>query len=125
MPAINPASPDHLNTQESSAATVVGAVEEIAIGSAQTVTVGTETVAVFRTDTGFYALTDRCSHASVALSDGYLEGDVIECPAHFGQFCVKNGKALALPAVEPVVSWPVQVIDGQVYVMNPTEEEAS
>lgn len=31
------------------------------------------------------------------MSDGWLEGDIIECPLHGGRFEVKTGKGLGAP----------------------------
>lgn len=73
-------------------------------------------VAVIRTETGVYAVTDRCSHADVELSDGFVEEDTVECPAHLSRFCLRTGKALSMPATEPVETWKVAVLDGVINV---------
>ncbi|WP_158888003.1 non-heme iron oxygenase ferredoxin subunit [Amycolatopsis anabasis] len=73
-------------------------------------------VALVRTGTGIYAVADRCSHDDVELSDGFVDGDTVECPAHFSQFCLRTGAALTMPAVEPVETWTVAVIDGVIHL---------
>jgi len=40
---------------------------------------------------------DRCPHAEVALSEGRLEGFVLECPLHGGKLDVRDGKPVAAP----------------------------
>jgi nitrite reductase/ring-hydroxylating ferredoxin subunit len=40
---------------------------------------------------------DRCPHAEVALSEGRLEGCVLECPLHGGKLDVRDGRPLAPP----------------------------
>jgi naphthalene 1,2-dioxygenase system ferredoxin subunit len=47
---------------------------------------------------------------------GYFDGNVIECPVHQGRFDVRNGAALSAPASTPLQTYPVKVIDGEVFV---------
>jgi 3-phenylpropionate/trans-cinnamate dioxygenase ferredoxin subunit len=64
----------------------------------------------------FYAIDDVCTHDGGPLDQGVLEGDQIECPRHGARFDVKTGRALTLPAVMPVRSYPVQVEGDEVRV---------
>ncbi len=73
-------------------------------------------VAVCNVEGEFFAIDDVCTHDGGALDQGELEGDQIECPRHGARFDVKTGRALALPAVRPVKSYPVRVQDGQIEV---------
>ena len=63
-----------------------------------------------------YALEDQCSHQELPLSDGELEGSRLQCIYHGAEFDVCTGKALGLPAVTAVKSFPVDLRDGDVYV---------
>jgi nitrite reductase/ring-hydroxylating ferredoxin subunit len=38
-----------------------------------------------------------------------LDGGVVECPFHGGQFDVRTGEVVASPPEEPVATYPVQV----------------
>lgn len=40
---------------------------------------------------------DRCPHAEAALSEGRLEGFVLECPLRGGKLDVRDGKPVAAP----------------------------
>lgn len=73
-------------------------------------------IALYNVDGEFFATQDVCSHAESALSEGYLEGDTIECAWHMGRFCVRTGKALSLPATTDLATYPTRVVDGVVYV---------
>jgi nitrite reductase/ring-hydroxylating ferredoxin subunit len=75
-----------------------------------------EPVAVCNVDGTFYALEDRCSHGSSALSEGRLIGCEIECELHKGRFDVTTGKATRRPAKKPVITYACTVRDGQVYL---------
>jgi 3-phenylpropionate/trans-cinnamate dioxygenase ferredoxin subunit len=63
-----------------------------------------------------YALSDICSHEAVDLSDGDLDGDEVECPAHGARFNVETGDVSGLPADEPVKAYKVFVEDDDVFI---------
>jgi len=48
--------------------------------------------------------------------EGLLTGNIVECTWHFGTFDVQTGKALTAPCVVALKTFPVEVIDGDVYV---------
>ena len=73
-------------------------------------------VAVVRTPAGTYAIHDVCSHAEVALSEGEVVGDEIECWLHGSMFDLKTGRPTSLPAFEPVPVYPVKIEGDDVYV---------
>jgi len=66
-------------------------------------------IALCNVDGAFYAIDDVCTHDGGALDQGELLGDQIECPRHGALFDVKTGRALTLPAVVGVQSYPVRV----------------
>lgn len=63
-----------------------------------------------------HALGDTCSHAEISLSEGFVEKDKIECWAHGAVFDLKTGRALRLPATEPVPVYELSVVDGDIYI---------
>jgi 3-phenylpropionate/trans-cinnamate dioxygenase ferredoxin subunit len=54
-----------------------------------------------------HAVENRCTHAAVPLTEAFLSGCELECPVHGALFDVRDGRALALPAREPLRSFPV------------------
>ncbi|AGW41357.1 benzene 1,2-dioxygenase, ferredoxin protein [Leifsonia xyli subsp. cynodontis DSM 46306] len=66
-----------------------------------------------------HAIGDTCTHGEISLSEGFVEGETLECWAHGSPFSLITGKPLNLPAYEPVPVFPVEVIDGDVYI-DPT-----
>jgi 3-phenylpropionate/trans-cinnamate dioxygenase ferredoxin subunit len=64
---------------------------------------------VVRDGDDWYAIYDECSHAAIALSEGDVEGDQIECWLHGSMFDLRTGKPTNLPATEPVAIYPVRV----------------
>ncbi len=76
---------------------------------------GVEVVLV-QSEGEIFALEDRCSHQDFPLSDGEVENGTIECVFHGARFDVRTGKAVQLPAIRPVKSYPVEVRDDEIYV---------
>jgi 3-phenylpropionate/trans-cinnamate dioxygenase ferredoxin subunit len=73
-------------------------------------------VAVVRQGDEVFAIRDECSHAAVALSEGDVDGDEIECWLHGSLFSLRTGEALNLPATEPVPVYPVTIEGDDVLV---------
>src|SRR5579863_1587440 len=80
------------------------------------VTAGKAQIALYDVDGEVYATDNVCSHAFAMLSDGWLDGDQIECPLHAGRFDVKTGKGLGPPIPCDIKSYKVRVVGGQIEV---------
>ena len=77
-------------------------------------------VAVVKDSSGsVHAIGDTCTHGEISLAEGFVEDETLECWAHGSQFSLVTGKPLNLPAYEPVPVYPVELIDGDVYI-DPT-----
>ncbi|GAA1612480.1 non-heme iron oxygenase ferredoxin subunit [Leucobacter chromiireducens] len=63
-----------------------------------------------------HAIGDVCTHGDISLSEGFVEGDTLECWAHGSAFSLCTGKPLNLPAYEPVPVYVVEIEDGVVYI---------
>lgn len=89
---------------------------DIAPGQVRVFEVRGRRIALCNVEGTFYAIDDVCTHDGGPLDQGEIDGHQIECPRHGARFDVRNGRALTLPAVRPVRSYPVQVEDGVVKV---------
>jgi 3-phenylpropionate/trans-cinnamate dioxygenase ferredoxin subunit len=94
----------------------VAKADDIPPGQVRVYEVGDRRIAVCNVDGTFYAIDNVCTHDGGPLDQGELEGDQIECPRHGARFDVRTGRALALPAVRPVGTYPVQVRGNEVMV---------
>lgn len=95
----------------------VGTLEELAPGSLTRVDLDGVPVCLVRLIGGeVYAISDLCTHEDVELSDGEIDGDEVECPAHGSCFDPRSGAVSGLPATKPVRTYPVSVSDGEVFV---------
>ncbi|WP_426325334.1 non-heme iron oxygenase ferredoxin subunit [Microbacterium sp. E-13] len=56
-----------------------------------------------------HAIGDVCTHGDISLSEGFVDGETLECWAHGSAFSLRTGKPLNLPAYEPVPVFAVTV----------------
>lgn len=78
-------------------------------------------IAVYNCGGTFYATTNVCTHEYAELSEGFFDTDdcSIECPLHGARFSVESGAVLALPAYQPLQTFAVQVVEGDILVELP------
>ena len=93
-------------------------VDELPPGSVKIVVTGSISIGVYNLGGEYYGLEDRCSHDDGPLCEGEfdVETGVVICPRHGANFDIRSGRALTLPAYEPVATYPVRVVDGIVKV---------
>ena len=97
----------------------VCAVDDLPVGIARRFSVdGREVAIVNLGEDGFHALDAVCSHEHAWLDEGEVDTDegTIECPKHGSTFDVATGKALTLPAIAPVASYPVTVDGDEIWI---------
>jgi nitrite reductase/ring-hydroxylating ferredoxin subunit len=90
--------------------------DEVAPGTALKVETADLALAVFNLEGEFYVIDDNCTHGPGSLSEGYIEGDVIECPFHSGQFNIKTGEVVSPPCMVPIKTYKTVVADGRVLI---------
>ena len=73
-------------------------------------------LAIFNVDGEFFVTNDSCTHGPGSLSEGYLEGDIIECNFHGGQFNVRTGEVVGPPCMVPVKTYKVIIEDEIVFI---------
>jgi 3-phenylpropionate/trans-cinnamate dioxygenase ferredoxin subunit len=101
----------------------VAKVGEIPEGGVKVVRVDDDPVAVFHVGGQYYALADLCTHDGGELSDGTLDGYVIECERHGARFDIRTGAVLAMPATAAVPRHAVRVIGDQIQLACETCDE--
>ena len=89
---------------------------DLSAGGALQVRVGNELIAVYNLDGEFYATSDICTHQQANLSEGFIDGETIECPLHQALFHIPTGKVLREPAVVDLKTYPVKQEDGFIYI---------
>ena len=91
-------------------------LEFLVPGDVTAVKVGDKELALYEVDGEVYASDNRCTHGDALLSDGFLEGNQIECPFHQGRFDVRTGSPTCAPVTEALKTYPIKVEGGQVFL---------
>lgn len=89
----------------------VASAGEIPSGEMKIVEVnGTEVVVANLGEGEFVCFNNTCTHKQGPLGEGLLlDGGVVECPFHGGQFNVRTGEVVQKPPMEPLATYPIKV----------------
>ena len=74
------------------------------------------TLAVYNVDGTFYVTDDTCTHGPGSMSEGFLDGDIIECNFHQGCFNVRTGEVTAPPCMIPLKTYQVVIENDTVFI---------
>ena len=92
------------------------AADDVLEGAAVKVETHNLTLAVFNVAGRYYVMDDLCTHGPGSLSEGYIEGDVVECNFHNGQFNIRTGEVVSPPCMIPMKTYPATVENGKVVI---------
>jgi 3-phenylpropionate/trans-cinnamate dioxygenase ferredoxin component len=91
--------------------------EDVPAGEVRVVDADGKSLCLGHCDDGTWGAIDNvCTHDGGTLGEGELEDCLVECPRHGARFELATGEVRALPAVFPVNTYPVRIVDGQVQV---------
>lgn len=82
-----------------------------------------KSLALFNIEGDLFAIDDSCPHQGASLCGGRLEGRVIQCCAHGLRFDLRSGYLLNSTVLR-VANYPVEIIDGQAFIVIVSEESA-
>lgn len=91
-------------------------VGDIEHGEAKRFCIGDFDLAVFNVDGAFYITDDTCTHGPASLSEGCIDGDVVECQFHYGSFHIPTGRPVARPCTVPLRTYDVEVVNGEIFI---------
>lgn len=94
----------------------VGAVEAVSEDLALAAKVGERAIGVYAIGGKLYALEDVCPHAYALLSQGFIDGEEVECPLHGAKFHVPTGRCTKEPGGRDLTCYAVKTEGGRVYV---------
>jgi nitrite reductase/ring-hydroxylating ferredoxin subunit len=81
---------------------LTSAAAPLSVNQMKLVHAGEQRIAVARTEIGYAAFSDRCTHKGGPLSDGVLICGTVQCPWHGSQFDVHTGEVKCGPAKEDI-----------------------
>lgn len=90
--------------------------EQVAAGEALRVETAGLTLAIFNIDGTFHVIDDHCTHGPGSLSEGFVDGEIVECNFHQGAFNIRTGEVAAPPCMIPIKTYETTIEDGIVYV---------
>ena len=94
----------------------VGDIDDVSENLPLAALVDDTAIGIFLVDGVLHAIENVCPHAFALLTDGYVEGDAIECPLHQAVFRIPTGECLREPADRDLATYPVRVEDGAILV---------
>jgi nitrite reductase/ring-hydroxylating ferredoxin subunit/uncharacterized membrane protein len=92
----------------------VGPDDQLQVDQMKLLRVGDRRLVLARTERGYVAFDDRCTHKGGPLSDGTLACGRVQCPWHGSQFDVTTGSVQHGPAEEPIATYDVETSGGRV-----------
>jgi len=93
---------------ESSAPALTSAAAGLGLNQMKLVHAADRRIAVARTENGYAAFQDRCTHKGGPLSDGVLICGTVQCPWHGSQFDVHSGAVKCGPAEQPIETYEIE-----------------
>ena len=73
-------------------------------------------ILLIHSDGQFFAIENLCSHAEEPLACGRIKRGWIACPAHGARFDLGTGEPLGPPAIDPITTFPLRVVDGVIEI---------
>jgi uncharacterized membrane protein/nitrite reductase/ring-hydroxylating ferredoxin subunit len=110
---------------ESGAFVEVAKAGELGVGQMKHVTINGAWIALVRTNEGYFAIDEICTHEGAPLCDGVLMGHVVQCPWHGSRFDVRTGKVLAGPAEVSIRTFEVRNAGGSIRVQAPKSADVA
>ena len=89
---------------------------DVAVGTPLRIEADGLVVAVFNLDGEFFVTDDACTHGPGSRGEGYVDGDVVECNFHGGQFNIRTGEVISPPCMIPIKTYPTRVENGKVVI---------
>ena len=93
-------------------------------GAGTVLKAGNRTLAFFKVEGVYYAISNVCPHKGGPLGNGALSGHVVTCPWHGWTWDVRTGANVRMPKLKGVECFAVRAVDGELYVEiaeDPTE----
>lgn len=91
--------------------------DELEMDQMKLLRVGEKRIVLARTEDGYVAFSDHCTHKGGSLAGGTMTCRIVMCPWHGSQFDVRTGEVRAGPAEDSIRTYPVEEADGEVRLL--------
>jgi len=89
---------------------------DLVAGTPLPVQIEERSIALYNIGGRVFATSNVCTHEDAWLSEGYVDGDCIECPLHGAVFHIPSGEVRGGPVDRGIQTYAVQVVDAEVFV---------
>ena len=93
---------------------VVAKTNELKVDQMKLLLINGRRLVLARTQGGYVAFDDRCTHRGGSLAGGVMIAGVVQCPWHGSQFDCRSGAVKAGPAAEPIATYVVTEQEGSI-----------
>ena len=100
----------------------VATADELHNGHMKLLWVNGERIALAKTEAGYCAFQDRCTHRGASLAAGVLVGDTVHCLWHGSQFNVRTGQVECGPAKEEIKLYKTRMKGNEVHLVIPPSD---
>ena len=73
-------------------------------------------VGIFRVGGQLYALENVCPHAYALLTQGFIDGETVECPLHEAVFHIPSGRCLKEPGGRDLKTYAVRLAGEEIQI---------
>jgi nitrite reductase/ring-hydroxylating ferredoxin subunit/uncharacterized membrane protein len=94
----------------------VATTDELKTDQMKLVHVNGKRIVIGKTNNGYVAFDDRCTHKGGSLAGGVMICDKVQCPWHGSQFNVNTGEVTAGPAKEKIATYKITVEGNKVFL---------
>lgn len=100
----------------------VATTSELEVNQMKLVHVDDKRIVVARTEEGYVAFSDFCTHKGGSLAGGSMMCGTVQCPWHGSQFDVETGAVKAGPAKKPISTYTITYVGNKVYLQLEDEK---
>ncbi|MGH8801178.1 MAG: Rieske (2Fe-2S) protein [Casimicrobiaceae bacterium] len=94
----------------------VGRSEDVREDEPLSVRIGDKEIGIYRVGGTLHAIEDVCPHAYALLTQGFVDGENIECSLHGAVFSIRSGKCLKEPGGRDLSTYQVRECDGNIEI---------
>jgi len=73
-------------------------------------------IGIYKVGDELYALENVCPHAYALLTQGFVDGDTVECPLHEAVFHIPTGKCLKEPGGRDLKTYSVRLAGEEIQI---------